>query len=59
MFVAYPFAGAGPPRLVTVAIDRRNDIRDDEATADLTFRVSADDIVMWCLLLLFLAVMGE
>jgi len=30
---------------VTVAIDRRRDIRDDEATADLTFRVSADDIV--------------
>ena len=57
MFVTYPFAGAGPPRLVTVAIDRRNDIRDDEATADLIW-VSADDIVMCRLLLPFLAVMG-
>ena len=42
---------------MTVAIDRRNDALDEEATADLTFRVSVDDIVMWCLLLLFLAVM--
>ena len=42
---------------MTVAIDRRNDIRDDEATADLIW-VSADDIVMCRLLLPFLAVMG-
>jgi hypothetical protein len=43
--ITYAFAGAGPPRLVTVAIDRHNDDLDDEATADLAVRVSADDIV--------------